>query len=223
MVELKEVSKSYAAPSGQEALKVLSGINLKIESGESLSVMGPSGSGKSTLLNLMGSMDQPTSGQILFEGQDLGQMNETSQSQFRAKEVGFIFQNHRLLPQCTVMENILLPTLSLHAQAPAEAVEIGQKLLAKVGLSERVDHYPSELSGGECQRVAVVRSLINSPKLILADEPTGALDHDNAHGLMKLLCELSESENCAVVIVTHDSAMLEYTNRSVKLSNGQLV
>lgn len=223
MIEVKSISKAYPSPSGGRALKVLSDINFSIQAGESVSIMGPSGSGKSTLLNLIGTMDKPSHGQILFYKKDVTQLGEVEASQFRAREIGFVFQDHRLLPQCTLIENVLLPTLSLHKKAPDESVARAKQLIEKVGLSDRIHHFPSECSGGECQRIAVVRALINQPKLILADEPTGALDYDNAHALIKYLCHLSESEKCTVVIVTHDRDMLSYTKNNLELKSGQLV
>lgn len=223
MIELKKVSKSYPSPQGVEDLIVLKEIELVLDKGDSLSVMGPSGSGKSTLLNLMGSMDVPSSGDIMFDSQSITSWDEDERAKFRASDIGFIFQNHRLLPQCTVLENVLLPCLTLNDKASEETVTRARILLEKVGLSERVGHYPSELSGGECQRVAVVRALINEPKLILADEPTGALDKNNAHSLMTLLSDLVKSENVTMVVVTHDSAMADYTSKQVYIQEGQLV
>jgi len=222
MIELKHIYKSYPSPAGCEDLQVLIDVDLYMNAGESVAVMGPSGSGKSTLLNLMGTMDQPTSGEVLFEGSDISKLDEKQQCEFRATQVGFIFQDHRLMPQCTLMENILLPTLSRYSRAPESAIERAKELVNKVGLSARMSHYPAEISGGERQRVAVIRALINRPKLILADEPTGALDRDNAHGLMSMLCDLTRSEQCAVMVVTHDLEMAQYTQRQVKILNGKL-
>lgn len=223
MIELKQVVKEYASPSGGPALKVLDGIDLKVERGESLAVMGPSGSGKSTLLNLMGTMDQPSSGEIVFEGKVLGQYSPAELGEFRAQQVGFIFQDHRLLPQCTMLENVLLPTLTLKQKSSSEDLERARFLIDKVGMGERAEHFPAECSGGECQRIAVVRALINQPKLILADEPTGALDYENAQSLMQYLRELTQSEGCSMVMVTHDSNMLDYAQRSVRIQKGQLI
>ena len=223
MLELKSVCKSYPSPVGIEPVKVLDEVNFIISSGESVAIVGPSGSGKSTLLNLLGSMDKPSSGEILFNGTNITNLKGDEESLFRAREVGFIFQDHRLLPQCTILENVLLPTLSLHKEAPADSVVKAKELIEKVGLIERIDHYPNEISGGECQRVAVVRSLINQPKIVLADEPTGALDQTNAHSLMKMLCDLSGDLDCAVAVVTHDPTMIQYTKRKVEIQNGKLI
>jgi ABC-type lipoprotein export system ATPase subunit len=223
MIELKQVKKEYASPSGGPALIVLDGIDLSIDHGDSLAIMGPSGSGKSTLLNLIGTMDQPSSGEINFEGRNLNQLSDEELGTFRAQQVGFIFQDHRLLPQCTMLENVLLPTLTLQQKSSDEDLERARFLIDKVGLGERAGHFPAECSGGECQRIAVVRALINQPKLILADEPTGALDEQNARGLMQYLCELIQSENCSMVMVTHDAGMLEYTKRNVQIKSGKLI
>lgn len=223
MIELKQVKKEYVSPSGGPALKVLNGIDLTIAQGDSLAVMGPSGSGKSTLLNLMGAMDQPSSGEIFFEGRQLSLLSDRELGEFRAQQVGFVFQDHRLLPQCTMLENVLLPTLTLQQKSSDSDLERARFLIEKVGLSERAAHFPAECSGGECQRIAIARALINQPKLILADEPTGALDYDNAQSLMKYLCELTQSETCAMVMVTHDPGMLEYTKKSVQIRSGRLI
>ena len=182
VVELKGVSKWYP---GAEDRKVLEGIDLEVCSGQRFAVVGPSGCGKSTLLNLMGTLDLPSEGEVIFEGNNLQGANEKSLAALRSEQIGFIFQLHHLLPQCSALENVLVPTLAL-AKRPdeSEVLERAERLLKRMGLGDQMESRPSQLSGGERQRVAVVRALINQPRLILADEPTGALDEDNATKLM---------------------------------------
>jgi ABC-type lipoprotein export system ATPase subunit len=213
MIELKSVTKDY----GSQGVTVLKDFNLTIQAGELLAVVGPSGSGKSTLLNLIGAMDTPTSGQIFVEGTDITQLSEEAACAYRASKTGFIFQHHRLMPQCTLLENVLLPTLIHYSSTPKEKIEEAKDLISSIGLGERSDHLPSQLSGGECQRVAILRALINGARVILADEPTGALDHDNAHALMERLKGLSKERSATVVLVTHDQGMLSYADRSLQL------
>lgn len=205
VVELKGVSKWYP---GAEDRKVLEGIDLEICSGQRFAVVGPSGCGKSTLLNLLGTLDLPSEGEVIFGGNDLQGASEKKLAALRSEEIGFIFQLHHLLPQCSALENVLVPTLAL-ANRPneTEVRERAERLLERMGLSDQMESRPSQLSGGERQRVAVVRALINQPRLILADEPTGALDEDNATKLMDLLIELNEEESVALVLVTHDLEM----------------
>ncbi|MCF6311635.1 MAG: ABC transporter ATP-binding protein [Verrucomicrobiales bacterium] len=220
VVELKGVSKWYP---GAEDRKVLQGIDLSIAKGQRFSVVGPSGCGKSTLLNILGTLDQPSGGQVIFEGRDLQGANEKELASLRSQQIGFIFQLHHLLPQCSALENVLIPTLAL-AQRPdeAEVKERAQHLLKRMGLGEHLHSRPAQMSGGERQRVAVVRALINQPSLILADEPTGALDEDNAERLMDLLIELNEEESVALVLVTHDLDLAKRTGDVRNLREGQL-
>lgn len=213
---LEQVSKSYGE------LTVLDGISLQIGEGESVAVVGPSGSGKSTLLHLMGAIDLPTTGEIHYQGEAFGGMNETQRAAFRAKELGFVFQAHRLLPQCSALENALLPRLA-SGKTNANDAERAKHLLERVGLGERLTHRPGELSGGECQRVALVRALMNQPGLILADEPTGALDEANAADLVDLLLQMNQEENAALVVVTHDPDVAARMGRTLRLKAGQLV
>jgi len=181
VLELRNVTKCYPSAEGVETLTILHNVNLTLGPGESLAVVGPSGSGKSTLLNLMGSLDRPTNGQVLLEGQDLTQIAEPELAALRNRRIGFVFQSHYLLPQCSVLENVLVPTLVCAETALRKtAEERARRWLDKVGLSERLAHRPAQLSGGERQRVAVVRALINEPRILLADEPTGALDTASA-------------------------------------------
>ncbi|MHC5060886.1 MAG: ABC transporter ATP-binding protein [Planctomycetota bacterium] len=220
MLELINVTKSYESPGGADALCVLKDISLKVEQGQSLAVVGPSGSGKSTLLNIIGALDYPTSGEVLFEGQDLSGLSEAQLARVRNREIGFVFQLHHLLPQCTVLENVLIPTLA--GKAVKSSQERASELLQRVGLEEWANHRPGELSGGQRQRVAVVRALINSPRLLLADEPTGSLDRESAENIFDLLVELNQSENVTLIAVTHSVRLAERLGCVLELGNGVL-
>jgi lipoprotein-releasing system ATP-binding protein len=224
MLELIDVAKSYESCGGTEDVHVLKGVNLKVESGQSAAVVGPSGSGKSTLLNIMGALDYPTSGTVLFKGQDLAGLREDRLARIRNKDIGFVFQLHHLLPQCTVLENVLIPTLAdKQADSSKKAPERAAGLLKRVGLKEWSKHRPGELSGGQRQRVAVVRALINRPKLLLADEPTGSLDEATAQNIFDLLVELNRTEEVALVVVTHSVKLAERLGKVLELNNGVLV
>jgi ABC-type lipoprotein export system ATPase subunit len=223
MLELINVSKSYEWPGGTGAVDVLSDITLRVGEGESLAIVGPSGSGKSTLLNIIGGLDQPTAGKVLFAGRDLAGLDEAELARLRNQEIGFVFQLHHLLPQCTVLENVLVPTVANKSQlSHEEAEDRAGSLLKRVGLEEWSLHRPGELSGGQRQRVAVVRALINRPKLLLADEPTGSLDKDSSAGIAELLVELNRSEGVTLVVVTHSAGLAEHMGRVLELSNGLL-
>jgi ABC-type lipoprotein export system ATPase subunit len=224
LLELTNVAKSFAAPGETGATPVLREIDLQLARGESLAIVGPSGSGKSTLLNIIGTLDRPDSGRVLLEGRDLSTLNEQELAAVRSREIGFIFQLHHLLPQCTVLENVLIPTLAGGPESRGEAPEKrARRLLERVGLTERLRHRPGQLSGGERQRVAVVRALINEPKLLLADEPTGALDRVSAETLADLLVELNREEGVSLVIVTHALDLAQRMSRVVELRDGRLV
>jgi ABC-type lipoprotein export system ATPase subunit len=204
LLELHNVSKQFRAMEDDEPLVVLDAVNLSVEHGASISIVGPSGSGKSTLLNIIGALDTPSAGEVLLDGRNIARLSDAELAAVRSQLVGFIFQQHHLLPQCTVLENVLIPTLVMtEGQTSSVAEHRARDLLKRVGLGARLDHRPGQLSGGESQRVAVVRSLINQPKLLLADEPTGALDHKTAEDLGNLLVELNREENVALVVVTH--------------------
>ncbi len=220
VVELKGVSKWYP---GAEDRKVLEGIDLEVCAGQRFAVVGPSGCGKSTLLNLLGTLDLPSEGDVVFGGKNLQGASEKDLAALRSEEIGFIFQLHHLLPQCSSLENVLVPTLAL-ANRPdeTEVMERAVRLLKRMGLGDQMESRPSQLSGGERQRVAVVRALINQPRLILADEPTGALDEDNATKLMDLLIELNEEESVALVLVTHDLEMAGRLGDVKELREGKL-
>ena len=215
LLKLENVAKRYDSQDGAAALTVLTDVSLEVARGESLAIVGPSGSGKSTLLHIIGTLDRPTNGQVLLDGQDLNQLGELHLAAVRNRQIGFVFQAHYLLPQCSVLENVLVPTLAkpTRAKVPAkDAAERGAtesagaratRLLNRVGLGERLAHRPGQLSGGERQRAAVVRALINQPQLLLADEPTGSLDHASAQELGQLLVELNREEGVTLIVVTH--------------------
>ena len=215
--QLRGVAKSFAG------LDVLHDIDLEIQDGESVAIVGPSGSGKSTLLNILGGLLPPTSGTVACEGRDLSAMGADELAAFRNQKVGFVFQSHHLLPQCTALENVLIPTLVGADGAQRSAMlERARRLLDEVGLGPRTAHRPAQLSGGECQRVAVVRALINAPRLLLADEPTGSLDAKAADQLGELLCKLNETEAVALVTVTHSERLADRMGRMFELRDGAL-
>ncbi len=222
LVELRGVTKRYRAP-GAPDVEVLRGVDLRVTAGETLAIVGPSGSGKSTLLNLMGALDRCTQGEVLLDGVNLQQRSERELAAVRARDVGFVFQLHHLLPQCTVRENVLIPTLAAgpgdRSEPPADRA---QRLLHRVGLGERMDFLPHRLSGGERQRAAVVRALINRPRLLLADEPTGSLDQHTSDALASLLLELNREEGVALVVVTHSLPLAGRMHRTLLLRQGRL-
>lgn len=223
LLDLRNVSKSYRAPDGGDAVDVLRGANFQVAAGESVAIVGPSGSGKSTALNLIGALDRADSGEVIVDGRDVEKLGEQDLATYRNTTVGFIFQLHHLLPQCTILENVLIPTLAT-AKRDAAALEArATSLLDSVGLKHRLHHRPGELSGGERQRVAVARALINSPKLLLADEPTGALDRTNAARLTAVLVELNKTHGVTLIMVTHALDLAQQMGRVVELLDGQLV
>ena len=224
LLRLTRVTKHYDAPAGAGALGVLSEISLDIARGESLAIVGPSGSGKSTLLHIIGTLDRPTSGSVALNGQDLGALDDQQLARVRNRQIGFVFQSHYLLPQCSVLENVLVPTLAFaEAAARDGASERAERLLKRVGLRERMSHRPGELSGGERQRVAVVRALINQPQLLLADEPTGSLDQTSARELGQLLLELNREEGVTLIVVTHAHELARRMGCVLELRDGRLV
>lgn len=201
---------------------VLSDVNLELLAGESVSIVGPSGSGKSTLLNIMGGLDRPTEGKVELEGRDLALMKDDELARVRNRSIGFIFQSHHLLPQCTAMENVLVPTLVNGDLDRTRARQRAAQLLERVGLKDRLHHRPGQLSGGERQRVAVVRALVNGPGLLLADEPTGALDSVSSENLSRLLTELNAEEGVTLVVVTHDAKLAGMMGRRLRILDGRL-
>ncbi len=223
MLELVHVAKKYDSPGDKQGLSVLKDITLKIQPGRALAIVGPSGSGKSTLLNIIGALDHPTGGQVLFDGQDLAVLSQKELAQIRNKQIGFVFQLHHLLPQCTVLENVLVPTLADKKRPSMKEVsDRAEHLLERVGLKEFLLYRPGELSGGQRQRVAVVRALINNPQLLLADEPTGSLDKDSSENIAELLVELNQSEKVTLIVVTHSLSLAERLDKIMELSNGLL-
>ena len=217
MLEARDLFKEFPTPAG--ALEILKGVSLKLEPGDAVSIMGPSGGGKSTLLFLLGALDTPTSGSLELDGRNPFALSEPELAKFRNSEVGFMFQDHCLLPQCSVLENVLVPTL---VAPPGEYGKRAEELLDQVGLSERLTHLPAELSGGEKQRVAIARSLIREPKLLLCDEPTGNLDRDNAESVTSLLLDLDEREKRILIVVTHSSELADRLPERMELESGTL-
>jgi len=223
MVELVEVTKTYGEPGDAGAVSVLKGVTLKIERGRSVVMVGPSGCGKSTLLNIIGGLDHPTSGRVLLDGKNLAELDDEALARIRNRQIGFVFQLHHLLPQCTVLENVLVPTLAERANSPQnEILERAETLLDRVGLKDRMSHRPGELSGGQRQRVAVARALINEPKLLLADEPTGSLDEGTSQSIADLLAELNRDEGVTLVVVTHSRALAARIGDVMELTGGVL-
>jgi lipoprotein-releasing system ATP-binding protein len=217
---VENVTKDYPSRSG--ALSVLRGVNLKLDRGAAVAVMGPSGSGKSTLLHILGTLDRPTGGKVALDGADPFALPEPELAAFRNARIGFVFQDHHLLPQCSVLENVLIPTLVNKATKPAETEAYARQLLARVGLGERLEHRPAELSGGERQRVAVARALVLKPALLLADEPTGNLDRTNAQSVGELLLQLHQQEQNVLVVVTHSSELARLFQQRFEMNDGAL-
>jgi lipoprotein-releasing system ATP-binding protein len=218
MLEVRNVSKEYPTP--DKPLRVLSEISFSLRTGDSVSITGPSGSGKSTLLYILGALEPPTSGTVLLDGSNPYEMNEATASEFRNRKIGFVFQDHHLLPQCTVLENVLVPTLVGESDPTAE--DRAMNLLRQVGLIERIHHRPYELSGGEKQRVALARALIRNPDLLLCDEPTGNLDRDSTETVISLLLELHEKQQNILVVVTHNLEMADRFRLKYRLSGSRL-
>lgn len=219
LLELRGVTKEFEG--ADEPTAVLKGVDLSVSAGETLAIVGPSGCGKSTLLNLIGALDRPTAGEIAFDGRDLLALNDTELAEFRNRSIGFVFQSHHLLPQCTALENVLVPSLvNKDAESPRARAE---HLLERVGLAGRMNSRPGKLSGGERQRVAVVRALINKPSLLLADEPTGSLSQAGAQSLSELLLEVNREEGIALIVVTHANSVAQTMGRVLELDDGKLV
>jgi lipoprotein-releasing system ATP-binding protein len=219
-LDVEQLGKDYPTRSGP--LTVLRDVSLHLDRGESLAVMGPSGSGKSTLLHLLGTLDRPTRGTVRLDGQDPFTLSEPKLADFRNRHVGFVFQDHHLLPQCTVLENVLIPTLVNDSAKKSDVEKWAKELLERVGLSGRLEHRPAELSGGERQRVAVARALVLRPVLLLADEPTGNLDRHTAKAVGELLLELHRQERTILVVVTHSPELASLFPRRVEMGDGTL-
>lgn len=216
MIELIDIRKSFGS------LEVLKGINLSISQGEVVSIVGPSGAGKTTLLQILGTLDHPDSGRILFDGVDVAAYKERQLSAFRNNHIGFVFQFHQLLPEFTALENVMMPAL-IQGKSMGEARQRAAEMLDYMGLSDRATHKPAELSGGEKQRVAVARALVNRPQVILADEPSGSLDTHNKEELHKLFFDLRDKLGQTFIIVTHDEALAATTDRTIHLRDGIVV
>lgn len=244
LLELEDVGREFPAAGGGAALTVLRQVSLRVLAGESVAIIGPSGSGKSTLLHIIGSLDRPTRGRVRLAGTDLAALTEEQLAAVRNRQIGFVFQSHFLLPHCTVWENVLVPTLAqpgpkeqaCPGRDPAESLRgpgdpppiesvtaRATRLLHRVGLGDRLHHRPGQLSGGECQRVAVVRALINRPQLLLADEPTGSLDSASAAALGQLLVDLNREEGVTLIVVTHALELARRMGRRLRLADGRLV
>ena len=223
LLRLENVHKSFGKPESRTYRNVLSGVDLDLEEGKSMAIVGPSGSGKSTLLNIIGTLDKASEGHIFFNGASIDNYSEKEQTEFRNKEIGFVFQSHHLLPQCNVLENVLVPTLPYQDKKQLnEQKQSAQDLIKKVALWDQRFDYPGTLSGGECQRVAVIRSLINQPRLILADEPTGSLDQDNANDIVDLLLRLKDDFRTSLIVVTHSDEIATKMDDGYRLIDGQL-
>ena len=221
LVEVRGVSKSFRT--GDHKVRVLDEVHLSVAAQESVAIVGPSGSGKSTLLNLLGTLDQPDQGTIVIDGKNLAMMAGDELAKFRNLNIGFVFQSHHLLPHLTVLENILVPVLAQASEVGEEILLRATQLLQRVGLADREKHLPGRLSGGERQRVAVVRALINQPRLILADEPTGALDRVSAAEVGRLLLELNREHGITLIVATHSEELAARLDRVISMENGTLV
>jgi lipoprotein-releasing system ATP-binding protein len=220
MLTVTHISKDYPTPQGP--LPILRGVSFALERGQSAAITGPSGSGKSTLLYILGALEPPTSGIVTLDGQDPYVLGERELAAFRNQRIGFVFQDHALLPQCSVVENVLAPTLVADGRRARDYMDRATALLAEVGLSHRVAHRPAELSGGEKQRVAIARALICEPTLLLCDEPTGNLDQRNADAVADLLLGVHQAHPTILVIVTHSAELAKRLPRRLELSDGQL-
>jgi len=219
VIECKNISKQFA--DGELKTNVLSDVNLSVQKGDRIAIIGSSGSGKSTLLHLLGGLDKPTSGSIKVHGQDINRLSVKTLSQLRNQSLGFVYQFHHLLPEFSAIENVAIP-LIIGGTKPKKAEQQAEDLLIKVGLSHRLVHKPSELSGGERQRAALARALITQPDCLLADEPTGNLDHRTAQGIFDLILDLNESLGTALVIVTHDIELASQMGKMLTLKDGRL-
>jgi len=221
LLQLNNISKSFSNADKTISRTVLEDLDFQLKAGETAAVVGPSGSGKTTLLNLIALLDKPDSGRVVFNGEHLSAYTKSQINTFRNQEIGFVFQQHHLLPQCTLWENILLPALVSEEKRDVYEAR-AEKLTDILGVSHLHDQKPGELSGGECQRAAVIRALINEPSLLLADEPTGSLDEKNAHELMQLLADVNKKTGTALIVVTHADRIAQKMQKIYRLTNGKL-
>ena len=219
MIALRNLSKEYV--DGPRVVRVLSGLDLEIGAGERVAIVGESGVGKSTLLHIVGTLDRPTGGEVWFDGENLTSKSDRDLAHFRNREIGFIFQFHHLLPDFTALENVMMPALIGRTSTDAARRRAGH-LLDRVGLAERLEHRPGELSGGEQQRVAVARALVQEPRAVLADEPTGNLDPATGEGVQNLLMELNREHNITLVVVTHSATLASAMDRTLRLTAGRI-
>ena len=219
LISARNVSKIYKM--GDQTVRALDNVSLEIAEGEFVAIMGPSGSGKSTMMNLIGALDVPTSGSLSIDGRDISTLSSDELADLRNRTIGFVFQQFNLLPRTTALRQVMLPLLYAHPK-PSNPEALARRRLEQVGLASRMDHHPRQLSGGQQQRVAIARALVNNPKILLADEPTGALDTKTTAEIMQLFCELNE-EGITVVIVTHDPEVAEYARRVVVFRDGHIV
>jgi putative ABC transport system ATP-binding protein len=220
VIEIKDLTKNYYV--GDIVVPALQNINLDVESGEFVSIMGASGSGKSTLMNIIGCLDEPTEGQYFLDGQDVAKMMKNESADVRNRKIGFVFQNFNLLPRTTALENVELPILYDRSGQSKNSKILASQALAQVGLGDRMDHVPNQLSGGQKQRVALARALVNSPSILLADEPTGNLDSRTSIDIMKLFQELN-SRGITIIVVTHEHDIASYTSRTIFLRDGRII
>lgn len=218
ILDMKDIVKTYRM--GEEDQVVLKGVNLLVNKGEFLSILGPSGSGKSTMMNIIGCLDTPTSGSYILGGRNISDQSQKQLARIRSKEIGFIFQSFQLLPRQTARENVELPLIYAHL-SPNERRNRAEEMLRRVGLEDKFDHRPNQLSGGQQQRVAIARALSNNPTILLADEPTGALDQKTGQQVMELFRELNEEGN-TIIMITHDANIAKYANRVVRILDGNL-
>lgn len=219
ILSMKNITKSYYL--GEEEQLILKGINLTVNRGEFVSILGPSGSGKSTMMNIIGCLDKATSGQYMLSGRDIKDLDENQLAEIRSKEIGFIFQSFQLLPRLTALQNVELPMI-YSGVSPVKRKQIAKKMLERVGLSDRLNHYPNQLSGGQQQRVAIARALSTNPTILLADEPTGALDQRTGHQVMELFKEL-HAEGRTIIMITHDEKIAKQATRIVRILDGNIV
>jgi lipoprotein-releasing system ATP-binding protein len=224
LIELRHITKYYENSGTGTKRMVLDDISLSINPGDAIAIVGPSGSGKSTLLNIIGTLDSPSSGSVCFDGKEINSLKEAELANIRNQHIGFVFQMHHLLPQLTLIENVLIPAIPQIDKAKHRTASIrAMNLLQHVGLADKVNQYPGQMSVGECQRAAVVRALINEPDLILADEPTGSLDNDSAMQLGDLLMDIKKNFSVAIIVVTHSSELAQRMSITYRLVNGKLV